>query len=268
MASMEGIDPSRSTHPDLSEDDWELFAGHFSLFPWDALPPDPVGFELACGSGRWASLVAQRAAHLHCIDRDEGAAERAAEHLDGSRCTVSRACPAEPPLDVGSMDFGYCLGVLGPSAESVAVALREAVLRLKPGAPFLLYLLYALDNRPLWFRGLWTASDLARRAVAAQPPAVTRILADGIAAAGYLPLARSAAALESLGLSVESVPLSPYRHASFDAMRQGALERFARQEEPRFTADQIRELMTEAGLEGVTLSEETPYWTAVGYRPR
>ena len=28
-----------------------IFGNYFSLFPWEALPPGAVGFDLGCGSG-------------------------------------------------------------------------------------------------------------------------------------------------------------------------------------------------------------------------
>lgn len=35
-----------------------MFDVHFDIFPWDGLPPSAEGFDMACGSGRWALLVA------------------------------------------------------------------------------------------------------------------------------------------------------------------------------------------------------------------
>ena len=32
------------------------FGEYFAIFPWDSLPPDAVGFDAGCGSGRWAGL--------------------------------------------------------------------------------------------------------------------------------------------------------------------------------------------------------------------
>jgi hypothetical protein len=49
------------------------------------------------------------------------------------------------------MDFGYSLGVLHHVADTEG-ALRAAVRTLKPGAPLLVYLYYAFDNRPRWSR--------------------------------------------------------------------------------------------------------------------
>ena len=45
-----------------------IFDSYFQVFPWDSLEPDAVGFDLGCGTGRWAKLVAPRVGTLHCID--------------------------------------------------------------------------------------------------------------------------------------------------------------------------------------------------------
>lgn len=45
-----------------------VFADYFAIFPWDQLPPNAEGFDMGCGSGRWARFVAPRVGRLHCID--------------------------------------------------------------------------------------------------------------------------------------------------------------------------------------------------------
>ena len=45
-----------------------IFDEYFAVFPWNELPSKPVGFDMGCGSGRWARLMAPRVGHLHCID--------------------------------------------------------------------------------------------------------------------------------------------------------------------------------------------------------
>lgn len=37
-----------------------VFDEFFSEFPWDEIPADAEGFDLGCGPGRWAVLVAPR----------------------------------------------------------------------------------------------------------------------------------------------------------------------------------------------------------------
>src|SRR5215203_5453592 len=49
----------------------QMFENYFNIFPWAELPQGSVGFDLGCGSGRWAKLVAPRVGHLHLIDPSE-----------------------------------------------------------------------------------------------------------------------------------------------------------------------------------------------------
>ena len=42
-----------------------MFEEYFSIFPWAELPSDATGFDLGCGSGRWARFVAPRVGWLH-----------------------------------------------------------------------------------------------------------------------------------------------------------------------------------------------------------
>ena len=52
------------------------FEGYFELFPWDDLPKDATGFDLGCGSGRWAAHVAPRVGTLHCVDPSDAITSR------------------------------------------------------------------------------------------------------------------------------------------------------------------------------------------------
>ena len=92
------------------------------------------------------------------------------------------------------------------------------------------------------------------------------MVTDVIAASVYLPLARAARAAERLGAPVDLVPLSSYRSASFYTMRTDALDRFGTRLEQRFTRDEIRRMMENAGLADVRFSDEAPFWCAVGRR--
>jgi SAM-dependent methyltransferase len=242
------------------------FQMYFGIFPWERLPPAAAGFDLGCGSGRWARLVAPRVGHLHCLDPSAEALAVAERNLAGQpNCTFHRAGVDELPFADDSLDFGYSLGVLHHIPDTTA-GIRACVRKLKPGAPFLLYLYYAFDNRPPWYRWLWRSSDLARQVVSRLPDRPRFLAADLLAALVYLPLARAARLAEQLHLPVESLPLSFYRNASFYAMRTDALDRFGTRLEQRFTAPQIRDMMTAAGLDHITFSDGPPCWCAVGYK--
>ncbi len=251
----------------LDPAEWRaLFERYFAIFPWDSLPAGAEGFDLGCGSGRWAAGVAERVGTLHCIDASAQALDVARRRLAGSGAArFHHAGVSEIPLAPGSQDFGYSLGVLHHIPDTAA-ALAACVSRLKPGAPFLVYLYYAFDNRPLWFRAIWRASDLARRGISRLPFGLRKAVTSGIAALAYWPLARGAALGEAAGMAVGNWPLSSYRSTSFYTMRTDALDRLGTRLEQRFTRAQIAAMMAAAGLENVRFSDEVPFWVAVGTR--
>jgi SAM-dependent methyltransferase len=243
-----------------------VFAAYFRIFPWASLPANAVGFDLGSGSGRWAKMVAPRVGKLHCIDASSRALEVAKRNLCGaSNCEFHLASVEEIPLGDATMDFGYSLGVLHHIPDT-AKGIKSCVSKLRPGAPFLLYLYYAFDNRPGWFRTIWRASDVGRRLVSRLPMSLRYGVSQGVAFTVYLPLARTAALLERAGFDVGTVPLSSYRHRSFYTMRTDALDRFGTRVEHRFTAQEIRELMEQAGLTDIVIGDEPPYWCAMGRR--
>lgn len=242
------------------------FEQYFHLMPWQALPPHAQGFDLGTGSGRWAALCAPRVGLLHCIDPAEKALAVARHRLqEHANCQFHQAAVDAIPLPDDSMDFGYALGVLHHVPDTAA-GIKHCVAKLKPGAPFLIYLYYAFDNRPLWFRLLWRMSDLLRRLVCRLPFGIKRLLCDLFAALLYWPLARTAAVLEKLGVKVAVFPLAYYRDKSFYTLRTDALDRFGTTLEQRFTRGQIAAMLEAAGLERVEFSDREPYWCALGYK--
>jgi SAM-dependent methyltransferase len=245
----------------------ELFGQYFRIFPWDALPAGAEGFDLGCGSGRWARLVAPRVGRLTCIDASPAAVAVASSNLAGlSNCRVLIGRAGELPLPDASMDFGFALGVLH-HLDDPAGGLRDAVLKLRPGAPFLAYVYYALDDRPLHYRLAWRAADTVRRVVSRLPHGLRRAVAGALALLVYYPLARGARALEAGGRSVHDLPLAQYRHRSLYVMRTDALDRFGTPLEQRFTRTEALALMEGAGLERVSVSDSPPFWCALGYAP-
>jgi ubiquinone/menaquinone biosynthesis C-methylase UbiE len=242
----------------------EMFDNYFNIFPWADLPDAAEGFDLGCGSGRWAKLVAPRVGKLHLIDPSE-ALEVARRNLQGmDNCEFYRAGVDAIPLPDESCDFGYSLGVLHHIPDTEA-GIRSCVAKLKNGAPFLLYLYYRFDNKPAWFRAVWRVSNAGRVVVSRMPHAVRNMISEVLAGTVYFPLARGAKLLEKAGMNVANLPLSQYRNNSFYTMRTDARDRFGTQLEQRFTKAEIREMMERSGLRDIRFSE-TSFWTAVGYK--
>ncbi len=244
----------------------ERFEQYFRIFPWTDLPHDASGFDLGCGTGRWAKFVAPRVGTLHCIDPSAEALDVARRTLEAfSNCRFIEGDADGMGVADASMDFGYSLGVLHHLPDP-ARGLRACVDKLRTGAPFLVYLYYALDDRPRWFRAMFRTSDAARRIVHRLPEGGKRAVTTAVAALAYWPLARTAAVVERFGRDVSGFPLSYYRRLSFYTMRTDARDRLGTPIEHRFSKAEMRDLMSSCGLTDIAFSDEPPFWCALGRR--
>ena len=243
----------------------KAFESYFAVFPWADLQPDAEGFDMGCGSGRWARWVAPKVGRLHCIDPSI-AIDVARKNLAAlGNVSFERAGVDDHSLPPSSQDFGYSLGVLHhlPNTDQ---AIRSCAELLKPGAPLLLYLYYAFENRPWWFRAIWRLTDLVRRLICRLPALLKHLVTDAIAFLVYWPLATLSRIAERLGANVKSAPLSFYRHRSFYTMRTDARDRFGTPLEQRFSRRQICDMMERAGLTDIRFSNSEPFWCVVGLR--
>jgi SAM-dependent methyltransferase len=242
------------------------FNSYFHIFPWSSLPPKAIGADVGCGSGRWAAMVAPRVGHLYAIDPAPQAVEVARRNLsDHANVTVIEAECNDMPIENRSLDFAFCLGVLHhiPDTGAALVAIVE---KLKLGAPILLYLYYAFDNRPFWYRAIWRVSELGRSVICTMPRRAQQLITNIIAATVYWPLARAAYVLSLVGVPVNSLPLSYYADKPFYVLRTDAYDRFCTPLEKRFRRSEVEHMMASAGLSEISFSDAAPYWVAVGRR--
>jgi SAM-dependent methyltransferase len=254
----------RQSQEELSSADREaIFQSYFHIFPWAELPPHAVGIDVGCGSGRWSMMVAPRVGHLHLLDASREALAVARRNLAGvSNVSFHLSSVGEIPLADRSLDFAFSLGVLHHVPDTQA-AIRAIAEKLKTNAPFLIYLYYALDDRPWWYRAIWHCSNIFRMVISRLPPAVRLFISQVIAIVVYWPLARLAGIVERAGFSPSSVPLESYRNRQFYVMRTDAYDRFCTRLERRFTRPQIEQLLHTAGFCDIRFSERVPYWCAI-----
>jgi SAM-dependent methyltransferase len=261
-----GDEWERFDQSDLHEQEQQtLFDRYFNIFPWSLLPKDAEGFDLGCGSGRWAKLVAPKVGRLHCIDPSVAIDVARRNLAQFENCVFHCAGVDAIPLVDASMDFGYSLGVLHHVPDTQA-GIDACVKKLKPDAPLLLYLYYSFDNRPSWFRLVWRLSDYLRSVISGMPLGFRYFFSQILALLVYLPLARLALIAEKTGINVNNFPLSPYRHLSLYTMRTDALDRFGTRLEQRYSSEQVKGMMEKSGLERIEFSNSEPFWCAVGYR--
>jgi ubiquinone/menaquinone biosynthesis C-methylase UbiE len=247
-----------------NSDHVDQFNSYFHIFPWHLISEHMVGADIGCGSGRWASLVAPKVGHLHLVDPSKQALEVAKTNLKGVENTSFDVKSVhELPFENNSLDFAYCLGVLHHIPDTLA-GIKSISDVLKPGAPFLIYLYYAFDNRPLWFKLIWKTSDLIRALISSLPTKLKHLICEAIALLVYFPLTRIGRLLRSLKILPRSWPLSYYLDHSYYVLRTDALDRFGTKLERRFTKDQIKEMLENSGFENIKFSDTLPHWCAIG----
>ena len=258
-----GEEWARFNQSDMTEEERaKIFHDYFGNFPTESLAKEARGIDVGCGSGRWAMAVAPKVQQLVCVDASSEALDIAATNLrQHSNVTLTLGNAMNLPFDGHSFDFAYSLGVLHHLADTNK-ALLEINRILKPGAPFLLYLYYAFDNRPLWYRWVWKFSELGRFLVCRLPSRLRFICSDSVAVFVYLPLSRIAWMMARLGVNVEAFPLSYYRDKSFLVMRTDALDRLGTRLEKRFTKAEINYLLKQSGFSDVQFSAGPPFWCA------
>ncbi len=244
----------------------QIFDDYFSIFPWDILPQDSVGADVGSGSGRWAALVAPRVGQLLLLDASSDALAVARKNLNDVRnVRFEQASVGLMPIEDNSLDFAYSLGVLHHVPDTEA-AIRSIAEKLKPGAPFLVYLYYSFDNLGAVYRSIWKASDMLRRLISPMPFGLRYWISQVLALVIYWPLARTALLLERIGMCPDNWPLAYYKDKPFYVLRTDALDRFGTRLEQRFSREEISIMLENAGFKDIRFSDGPPYWCAVGMK--
>jgi len=250
----------------FKEEEKIMFNDYFSIFPWFKISNNSIGLDLGCGSGRWAKFVAPKIGLLYCIDASPEALGVCKKNLSiHSNCRFIASSVDNLPLPNNFADFAYSLGVLHHTPNTLE-NLKSCVSKLKIGAPFLIYLYYAFDNRSVYYKLLWKFSDILRKIISRFPFNIKYWISQAIALFIYLPFSKIALLLDKMGVNATFFPLSYYSKKSFYILRNDALDRFGTRLEKRFTKKQIEFMMREAGLKNIEFSDLPPYWVAVGYK--
>ena len=258
---MEKFDQSKLDTKELVK----IFEDYFKIFPWKKIDKKSEGFDMGCGSGRWAKVVAPKVGFLNCIEPST-AINIAKKNLSKNKnIKFIKSKIENVNLKTSSQDFGYCLGVLHHT-ENTEENLIKCISLLKKGAPFLVYLYYKFDNRNFIFFLLWKLSDLIRKIISQLPEIFKILFSDFFALFVYYPVARILFILDKLNLDVRNIPLNYYKNLSFYTMRTDSRDRFGTSLEKRYTKKQIFNMLHKAGLHRIKFSENAPYWCAVGFK--
>ena len=132
----------------------------------------------------------------------------------------------------------------------------------------MIYIYYAFDNRPIWFNFLWIISNYIRLVICKLPKFLKLLICDIIAILIYYPFAKISLISEKIGLNSKNFPLHFYRNLSFYVMRTDSRDRFGSPMEKRYSKNEIRQMMTSAGLEKIKFKNSVPFWTVVGFKKK
>jgi SAM-dependent methyltransferase len=243
-----------AAYPSILAEHEADFRCYFDLIDLAGLR-DALVMDLGCGIGRWSHFIAPHCAAVVLVDFSE-AIFIAARNLAG--CTHALFIMGDVtrlPFASDCCDFAFSLGVLHHLPIDALQAVR-LVGRLAPR--LLVYLYYALDNRPWHFRALLMIATGLRRCVCRiTAPLLRALLTWLFTVAFYLPVLALGTLLRPFGLA-RLLPLQDNRGRSFYRLRQEVYDRFFTRIEQRVTRIQI--LALQDRFSTVTVAETFPYW--------
>ena len=222
-----------------------------------------VAADFGAGSGRWASRLLPHFSLVYALEPSDGANKVLKNKFSKeARMTILQETVGANSIPTGSLDLAMSLGVLHHIPDT-GLAIKDVASKIKGGGFFLCYLYYKLDNKPLYYRGLFWTSNSLRWVISRLPYALRKLIAQVIAALIYLPLARTAKLLRSAGKNVSNFPLHHYADMPFVMLQNDALDRFGTRLEQRFSKKEITEMLGKAGFDLSTLkfSDVEPFWT-------
>ena len=222
-----------------------------------------IAADFGAGSGRWTARLLPYFSTVYALEPSEGASKVLKNKFaNESRVKILQETVGANSIPAESLDLAMSLGVLHHIPDT-GLAIRNVASKIKSGGVFLCYLYYKLENKPVFYRGLFWASNSIRWVISRLPYAMRRFVTQIIAALVYFPLARIAKLFEIMGKDISNFPLHHYANMPFIMLQNDALDRFGTRLEQRFSKIEIAQMLTNAGFDLSTLkfSAVEPFWT-------
>lgn len=233
------------------------------------LPPEwfagKLVLDVGAGSGRHS-----REAHLLGADvvaTDLGATIDVARRNLPRDVLAVQADAEDLPFDDEVFDLVMSLGVLHHLPDP-GQALRAIARHARPGGEVRVYLYWMPALRS--HRAILRLVSAARRLTVRMPHPLLHPLCYPLAAALFLSIVlpyRLLRGRPALAAVARRLPLKAYADYPFGVLVNDQFDRFSAPLERRFTADEVRELLTTAGLVEVQVLENHG-WLGIGRRPR
>lgn len=246
------------------------FAAYVRPLPEDFLADGNLTVaDFGAGSGRWAHFLVEYADQLWLVEPGKESFEILRQRFgNDEKVHLLNETVSENRVPAASLDLAVSLGVLHHLPDT-GLGISDIFKKIKPGGYFLCYLYYSLENKPAWYRFVWSITNGFRIGISRMPYLVRRATCEVIAALVYWPLARLSWVVEKMGLSSRNIPLHHYRDLNFYVMRNDAYDRFGTSLEQRFTKMEITQMVENAGfdVESLKFSDSEPFWTFAVRKP-
>lgn len=231
------------------------FDGYFDLVDRKSLANARV-CDIGCGMGRWSYFAKDFCKEIVLVDFSN-AIFMARKNLDLASNALFFKCDLKRlPFRNDFADFLFCLGVL----HHLPTSCLNEVRALKRYAPrLLIFLYYALDNRPWYFRALLKLVTAIRLLVSrVRGRFFRKVFSWSGTWLVYMPLVNLGALFQIAGLG-RFIPLYDYYHdKSLHRIEQDVYDRFFTRIEQRVTRQEILDLKDT--YKRITVSENFPYW--------
>jgi len=212
--------------------------------------------DLGCGIGRWGHFLKDQCKELILVDFSEAIFVARNNLKDEENILYFMGDLRRLPFSDNFVDFLFCIGVLH---HLPSPALEEVRSLKKYTSQILIYLYYALDNRPFYFRILFMFATRLRLQVASVKNSHFRNLFSWVGVLLiYYPFIILGSILCPLGRS-HLIPLyESYHGKTLERIRQDVYDRFFTRIEQRFTREEIMTLKDT--FSNVIVSNQLPYW--------
>ena len=222
-----------------------------------------VAADFGAGSGRWTERLEPFFNKIYAVEPSAAAVLVMNEKFSNlEKIKVLHENIENNSIADNSLDFAISLGVLH-HIPNTRKAIMDLGKKIKPGGTFLCYLYYKIENKPIYYRAIFSLVNIVRFCTSRMPHKIRMLLASFIALTVYLPFARLSRILLRKGWDISNIPLHHYAEMPFVMLENDALDRFGTRLEQRFNKVEIEAMLEEADFDPTTLkfSEVEPFWT-------
>jgi len=212
--------------------------------------------DLGCGNGRWSYFLKDICREIILVDFSDAIFVARKNLSQSSNCLFFMGDLKKLPFREDFTDFLFSLGVLH---HLPAPCLDEVRNLRKFAQKLLIFLYYALDNRPFYFKIMLNAVTFIRKMFSKIKISILRkIITEAITYFVYLPSIGAGRFLDIFKKG-SSVPLYDfYKDRSVKRIKQDVYDRFFTSIEQRISRQEIMALND--SFSEIVISDQLPYW--------